>query len=50
MKRGERRKKRDMPSPEEQNQVGKRKEQSVDRQVVPRCSIRSPKVTDLEEC
>ncbi|WMV13530.1 hypothetical protein MTR67_006915 [Solanum verrucosum] len=34
------------------NQVGKRKEQSADRQVVPRCNDRLPKVTDPEvaEC
>ena len=38
-----------MPSPEGKNQVGKRKEQSADRQVVSRCSVGSPKVTDLKD-
>ena len=38
-----------MPSPEGRNLVGDRKEQSVDHRVVPRCSERSPKVTDLED-
>ena len=38
-----------MPSPEGENQVGERNEQSVDRRVVPRCSVGSPKVTELEE-
>uniref|UniRef100_M1DMH3 Uncharacterized protein n=1 Tax=Solanum tuberosum TaxID=4113 RepID=M1DMH3_SOLTU len=38
-----------MPSPEGENQVGERKEQSADRRVVPRCSARSPKVADLED-
>ena len=38
-----------MPSPEGENQVGDRKEQSTDHRVVSRCSVRSPKVTDLED-
>ncbi|WMV09962.1 hypothetical protein MTR67_003347 [Solanum verrucosum] len=32
-----------------QSQVGERNEQLTDRRVVPRCSVRSPKVTDLED-
>uniref|UniRef100_M1DDD3 Uncharacterized protein n=1 Tax=Solanum tuberosum TaxID=4113 RepID=M1DDD3_SOLTU len=31
------------------NQLGERKEQSADRRVVPRCSVQSHKVTDLED-
>ncbi|WMV41175.1 hypothetical protein MTR67_034560 [Solanum verrucosum] len=38
-----------VPSPEGKNQVGQRKEQSANRRVVPRCSARPPKVTDLED-
>ncbi|WMV37141.1 hypothetical protein MTR67_030526, partial [Solanum verrucosum] len=38
-----------VPSSEEENQVGERKEQSADCRVVPRCIVRSPKVTDLED-
>uniref|UniRef100_M1DCH2 Uncharacterized protein n=1 Tax=Solanum tuberosum TaxID=4113 RepID=M1DCH2_SOLTU len=37
------------PSPEEENQVGKRKEQSACHRVVPQCSVGSPKVTELED-
>lgn len=36
-------------NPEGENQVGERKEQSANRRVVPRCSVGSPKVTELEE-
>ncbi|WMV18740.1 hypothetical protein MTR67_012125 [Solanum verrucosum] len=32
-----------------ENQVGERKKQWVNRRVVPRCSVRSPKVTDLKD-
>ncbi len=38
-----------MPSPEGENQVGERKVQLVCRRVVPRCSVGSPKVTELED-
>lgn len=38
-----------MPISEGENQVGDRKEQSADRRVVPRYSVGSPKVTDLED-
>uniref|UniRef100_M1AU21 Extensin Ext1 n=1 Tax=Solanum tuberosum TaxID=4113 RepID=M1AU21_SOLTU len=37
-----------VPSPEGENQVGDRKEQSASRRTVPRCSAISPKVTKLE--
>uniref|UniRef100_M1DG25 Uncharacterized protein n=1 Tax=Solanum tuberosum TaxID=4113 RepID=M1DG25_SOLTU len=37
-----------MPSPEGENQVGERKEQSASSRTVPRCSAISPKVTELE--
>ncbi|WMV25632.1 hypothetical protein MTR67_019017 [Solanum verrucosum] len=37
------------PGPEGENQVGERKKQSLDRRVVPRCSVISPKFTDLED-
>ncbi|WMV08124.1 hypothetical protein MTR67_001509 [Solanum verrucosum] len=37
-----------MPSPKGKNQVGERKKRSVDRRVVPQCSVESPKVIDLE--
>uniref|UniRef100_M1DT91 Uncharacterized protein n=1 Tax=Solanum tuberosum TaxID=4113 RepID=M1DT91_SOLTU len=36
-------------SPEGENQVGERKKQSADHRVVLQCSVRSPKVTDLED-
>ncbi|WMV41899.1 hypothetical protein MTR67_035284 [Solanum verrucosum] len=38
-----------MPSPEGENQVGERKEQSADHRVVPQCSVRSPKVAELDD-
>uniref|UniRef100_M1D9M5 Putative plant transposon protein domain-containing protein n=1 Tax=Solanum tuberosum TaxID=4113 RepID=M1D9M5_SOLTU len=38
-----------MPSLGGENQVGERKGQSADRRVVPRYSVGSPKVTDLED-
>uniref|UniRef100_M1DKU2 Putative plant transposon protein domain-containing protein n=1 Tax=Solanum tuberosum TaxID=4113 RepID=M1DKU2_SOLTU len=38
-----------VPSPEGKNQVGERKEKSADHRVVPRCSVGSPKITDLED-
>ncbi|KAH0723849.1 hypothetical protein KY290_006567 [Solanum tuberosum] len=38
-----------VPSSEGENQVGERKEQSADRRVVPRCSVGSSKVTDIED-
>ncbi|WMV09744.1 hypothetical protein MTR67_003129, partial [Solanum verrucosum] len=48
-KRAERRKKRDVLSLEGESQAGERKEQLEDHRVVPRCSIKSPKVIDLED-
>ncbi|WMV41639.1 hypothetical protein MTR67_035024 [Solanum verrucosum] len=42
-------KKGNVPSPKGKNQIGERKEQSVDRRVVPRCSVGSHKVTYLED-
>ncbi|KAG5571119.1 hypothetical protein H5410_060885 [Solanum commersonii] len=38
-----------VPSHEGENQVGEKKEQSACRRVVPRCSVASPKVTELED-
>jgi len=38
-----------VPSPEGENQVGDRKEQSVRRRTVPRCIAIPPKVTELED-
>ncbi|WMV24373.1 hypothetical protein MTR67_017758, partial [Solanum verrucosum] len=38
-----------VPSLEGENQVGDTKEQSTCCQVVPRCSVGSPKVTELED-
>ncbi|WMV50336.1 hypothetical protein MTR67_043721 [Solanum verrucosum] len=38
-----------VPSPEGENQVGHRNEQSTSGQMVPRCSTISPKVTELED-
>ncbi|WMV25142.1 hypothetical protein MTR67_018527 [Solanum verrucosum] len=35
--------------PERENQFGERKEQSASRRVVLRCSVGSPKVTELEK-
>ncbi|WMV25106.1 hypothetical protein MTR67_018491 [Solanum verrucosum] len=49
MKRVERRKNSRVPSSEGENQVCDRKEQSACRRVVPRCSVGSPKVTELED-
>jgi len=36
-------------SPEGENQVGEKKEQSVCCRVVPQCSVGSPNVTELED-
>uniref|UniRef100_M1DVP7 Uncharacterized protein n=1 Tax=Solanum tuberosum TaxID=4113 RepID=M1DVP7_SOLTU len=36
-------------NPEGKKQVGERKEQSTDHRAVPRCSVGSTKVTDLED-
>ncbi|WMV58286.1 hypothetical protein MTR67_051671 [Solanum verrucosum] len=38
-----------VPSPEGENQVCERKEQSACRRMVSRCSVVSPKVTELED-
>uniref|UniRef100_M1DS08 Uncharacterized protein n=1 Tax=Solanum tuberosum TaxID=4113 RepID=M1DS08_SOLTU len=38
-----------VPSPEGENQVGERKEKSAIRRTVLRCSVGSPKVTELED-
>uniref|UniRef100_M1DL74 Integrase core domain containing protein n=1 Tax=Solanum tuberosum TaxID=4113 RepID=M1DL74_SOLTU len=38
-----------MPSPEGENQVSYSKEKSACRKMVPRCSVRSPKVTERED-
>ncbi|WMV18451.1 hypothetical protein MTR67_011836, partial [Solanum verrucosum] len=43
------RRKKGVPSFKGENQVGDRKEQSASLRMVPRCSARSPKVTELEE-
>ncbi|WMV45308.1 hypothetical protein MTR67_038693 [Solanum verrucosum] len=43
------RRKEGLPSPEGENQVGERKEQSTCHRVVSRCSVGSPKVIELEE-
>uniref|UniRef100_M1DCS0 Uncharacterized protein n=1 Tax=Solanum tuberosum TaxID=4113 RepID=M1DCS0_SOLTU len=37
-----------VPSPEGENQVGDRNEQSASRRTFPRCSAISPKVIELE--
>jgi len=38
-----------VPSPEEENLVGEKMEQSASHQTVPRCSAISPKVTEPED-
>uniref|UniRef100_M1DHF6 Putative plant transposon protein domain-containing protein n=1 Tax=Solanum tuberosum TaxID=4113 RepID=M1DHF6_SOLTU len=38
-----------VPNPEGESQVGERKEESADHRLVPRCSVRSPEVIDLED-
>uniref|UniRef100_M1DXG4 Uncharacterized protein n=1 Tax=Solanum tuberosum TaxID=4113 RepID=M1DXG4_SOLTU len=38
-----------VPSPKGQNQFDERKEQSACHLVVPRCSVGSPKLTEVEE-
>ncbi|WMV24592.1 hypothetical protein MTR67_017977 [Solanum verrucosum] len=48
-KAAERTKKGSVPSPEGENQVGDRMEQSTSCRTVPRCSVRSPKVTERED-
>uniref|UniRef100_M1DTG2 Uncharacterized protein n=1 Tax=Solanum tuberosum TaxID=4113 RepID=M1DTG2_SOLTU len=38
-----------VPSPEGENQVGERKDQSASHRTILRCSVRLPKVTKLED-
>ncbi|WMV41930.1 hypothetical protein MTR67_035315 [Solanum verrucosum] len=43
------RRKKGVPNPERENQVGNRKKQSASHRTVLRCSAISPKVTELED-
>ncbi|WMV13710.1 hypothetical protein MTR67_007095, partial [Solanum verrucosum] len=48
-KRAERTKNSSVLSPKGKNKVGERKKQSADCRVVPRCSVRSPKVIEFKD-